>query len=72
MVFNKLNNIVYFETCMSYLYSKVLLILHADAPIKQMGAAISQNNKQIELLASILRNTKFNYNARDTEPISIV
>ena len=45
--FKELKSIVSMETLLSYSYWKIPFTVHTDAYDKQIGSAISQNNKPI-------------------------
>ena len=53
-------------------YWKILFTVHTDASDKQLGDAISQNNKPIDFFSIRLRNPQPNYTTAEKELLSIV
>ena len=63
--FKELNNMVSFETLLSYSDWKIPFTVHTDASDKQLGSLISQNNKYIAFFSIILNNPKCNYTTNE-------
>ena len=60
------------ETLLIYIYCKIPFTVHTDASDKYLGGVISQNNKPIAFLSSILSNIQLNYTKNKNELILIV
>ena len=60
------------ETLLSYPDWKLTFIVHTDAPDKQLGAVISQNNKHISFFSRRLSNPHRKYTTTEKEILAIV
>ena len=57
---------------LSYLYWTITFTVHTDAPDKQLGAVISQNNKTIASFPRTLSKPQGNYTMTEKEHLVVV